>query len=223
MAQTLSIPLSFGDDRAAVASIETGDGASLAIMLPGLRYGCDRPVLSHSAGVFRSLGCDIAQLDLLYVDDAAFFEADEAAQLSQIASDGCDILGHLTGRAPYEHVWIIGKSLGTLWMGAAFSGGGCPTDRTHAVWLTPSLLGTPLHGQMMSQDVPSLAVLGTEDPSNRPELVDPIRSKNTIDLCMLEGADHVFAHADGPEASRAVIAVAETAVEDWITQRSADL
>ena len=223
MAQTLAIPLTFGEDRTAVANIETGDGASLAIILPGLRYGCDRPVLSHSAGVFRSLGHDIAKLDLLYVDDAVFFEADEAAQLSQIASDGCDILGHLTGRAPYEQIWIVGKSLGTLWMGAAFSSGGCPTDRTQAVWLTPSLLGTPLLGQMMSQDVPSLAVLGTEDPSNRPELVDPIRLKDTIDLCMIDGADHIFAHADGPEASRAVIAAAETAVEDWVTQRSADL
>jgi len=222
MVQTLAIPLTFGDDRSAMASFEPGDGAGLAILLPGLRYGCDRAVLNHAAKVFRSLGHGIAKLNLLYVDDAAFFGADEAAQLFQIASDGRDIIGHLTARAPYEHIWIVGKSLGTLWMGAAFWHDRCPTDRTHAVWLTPSLLDTPLLRQMMAQDAPSLAVLGTEDPSNLPEFVDPIRSKSNIDLYMIEGADHVFAHADGPQASRAVVTAAESVVEDWIKRKSAD-
>ncbi|WPY94622.1 hypothetical protein T8T21_00420 [Limimaricola variabilis] len=169
MTKALRIPPSTGRPPLQ-ARFTAGEGRELAIVLPGLRNGCDRPLLQGTAALFERAGCDAARLAFDYAEDEAFLGAPGAEQFTPIAVDGRDVVAHLSAMRLYERVWLIDKSLGTLSMGAALSAGLCAPERTRAIWLTPSLLGTPLLSWMGDWPGRGLAVLGTEDPSNRPEL-----------------------------------------------------
>ncbi|PID36908.1 MAG: hypothetical protein CR993_02780 [Rhodobacterales bacterium] len=176
------------------ARFEAGSGTELAILLPGLRYGCERPLLSGAAEVFRHRGCDIARLNFTYSEDTEFLQTDDETQLAQIASDGRDILQYLMQLRRYERIWVIGKSLGTIAMGAAFADRKLAARNVYGIWLTPSLTGTPLPKQLMAQDYPGVVVIGTEDPSYVTELMAPLEAQPNIHVCPIAGADHGFDH-----------------------------
>ena len=124
-------------------------------------------------------------------------------------------MAHLSALRPYELVWLIGKSLGTLTMGAVLSAGLCAPERTWAIWLTPSRLGTPLLSWMQDWPGTGLAVLGAEDPSSRPELREALGRQPGLTLRMVTGADHGFDHVEGPDAAQRAVAEAIDAVREW--------
>ncbi len=214
MTEILRIPPSTGRPLLQ-ARFTAGEGRELAIVLPGLRYGCDRPLLHGTAALFERTGCDVARLEFDYAEDEAFLGAPDADQFARIAADGRDVVAHLSAMRPYERVWLIGKSLGTLTMGAALSAGLCAPERTRAIWLTPSLLGTPLLSWMRDWPGRELAVLGTEDPSSRPELREALGRQPGLTLHMVTGADHGFDHVEGPDAAQRAVAEAIDAVNEW--------
>ncbi|WP_432254628.1 hypothetical protein [Limimaricola sp. AA108-03] len=218
MTETLRIPSSTGRPPLR-ADFTAGKGRDLAVVLPGLRYGCDRPLLRGTAALFERAGCDMARLAFDYAEDEAFMTAPDAEQFARIAADGRDIGAHLSAMRAYERVWLIGKSLGTLSMGAALSAGIGASERTRAVWLTPSLLGTPLLSWMRNWPGVGVAVLGTEDPSNRPELLEALGRQPGLTLRMVAGADHGFDHAEGRDAARRAIGEAIDTVEQWRKQQ----
>ncbi|MEJ6393708.1 alpha/beta family hydrolase [Gymnodinialimonas sp. 2305UL16-5] len=221
MAEMQTIPLTFGHGRAVQVQRDAGTGAELAVILPGLRYTCDRPLLRDVAQVFQSRGCDIARVTFTYDDDPQFMKAEDGLQFDQLAADGRDIIDALLSRQPYDRVWIIGKSLGTLSMGGVLSEGHYSPQQVHAIWLTPGLIETPLLDQLLAQPYPSLAILGTEDSSCRADIVDRLSASAHIAFHSISGADHAFGHADGPKASQDAVDQATRIVADWVTAHDA--
>ena len=220
MMQTITIPLTSGYGRHVQARFDDVAGSELAVILPGLRYGCERPLLSGVTGIFQDRGCDIARLIFNYSEDTGFLDADDDTQLAQIATDGCDIIGNLVGSKHYQRVWIIGKSLGTVSMGAALSERTFPTDCVRAVWLTPSLIGTPLSGQLLAQNHTSIVVIGTQDPSFRPELIDPLEAAPNVVVRPIQSANRGFEHSGGADASNEVVSEAVQAVATWVHRQA---
>ena len=216
MIPTITIPLKYGNGRYAKAQFDDVAGSELAVVLPGLRYGCERPLLSGVTEIFHDRGCDIARLMFEYSEDTDFLEAKDDAQLAQIASDGCDIIECLVEFKRYKRVWIIGKSLGTVAMGAALSGRTIPTDRVRAVWLTPSLIGTPLPNQLLAQAHTSIVVIGTDDQSFRTELIGPLESAPNVVVCTIQDVNHGFEHSGGADPSEVAVSEAVQAVANWV-------
>ncbi len=217
MESRISLPLSCGRDRTVEIHMESGTNGEMALVLPGLRYGAERPLLRTVIDGFKARGCGIAQVNFTYTEDAAFMAADDATQFAQIASDGGDIVEECLRSKDYRRIWLVGKSLGTLSMAGALLQGGYRRDRVFGIWLTPSLMGTPLLDQLLGQGHASLVVMGSEDPSNRPELIDPILHAPHLELRIVEGADHGFTHPDGAKASDKAVEEAARAVRDWVS------
>ncbi len=221
MNSTITIPLSSGHEREVTAQFNDVAGRELAVVLPGLRYGCERPFLRDVTKIFEDRGCDIARIQFRYADDPEFLDADEETQLVRIASDGRDIITGLTALRRYQRIWIIGKSLGTISMGSAFSDSSLLKDSVRAIWLTPSLVGTPLLTQILEQGYKSVVVIGTDDPSFRPELIAPLKAATNIAFHSVEGANHGFQHADGTIASEAAVSEAVQIIADWVKNDTA--
>ncbi|MCL6283647.1 hypothetical protein M3P21_08900 [Ruegeria sp. 2012CJ41-6] len=219
MAEQMQIPLSYGRARSVHADLSRGQGRELVLIYPGLRYTCDRPLLQCVAEVFARQGCDVLRLQFRYADDHRFLDAEDEAQFAEIFSDGQDILAHALTLGAYRRVWLIGKSLGTLSMAGALAAQAQAVPDVRGVWLTPGLLKTPLAETLSKQSLPSIMVLGTEDPCNLPELLDPYAARPDVALHLIEGVDHGFQHADGAQAEAAAIAEVADLVASWVASQ----
>ncbi|MCL3883478.1 hypothetical protein [Marivita sp. GX14005] len=216
MTQTITIPLSFGRGRYVQAQFDDVGGSELAVVLPGLRYGYERPLLKRVTDIFQDRGCDIARLVFDYCEDSSFLEASDDRLFAQIALDGRDIVDTLLELKPYQSVWVIGKSLGTISMGAALSERIFSEKCVRAVWLTPSLIETPLLNQLLTHTHESILVIGTNDPSFKPELIAPLEAAPNIVVCTVKNANHGFENPDDVAASDAMVSEAVEAVATWV-------
>ncbi|WP_372573391.1 alpha/beta family hydrolase [Ruegeria jejuensis] len=219
MAERMQIPLSYGDARSVNADLSRQEGRELALIYPGLRYTCERPLLRSIAEVFERQGCDVLRLQFRYADDHRFLDAEDDAQFTEIFSDGQDILAHALTLGAYQRFWMIGKSLGTLSMAGALAAHRQVLPDVRGIWLTPGLLKTPLAETLATLSLSSIMVLGTEDPCNLPELLAPYEVRSDIDLHLVEGMDHGFQHLDGLQAEAAAIAELADLVTNWVASQ----
>ncbi|MDP5219579.1 hypothetical protein Q5Y75_20350 [Ruegeria sp. 2205SS24-7] len=88
------------------------------------------------------------------------------------------------------------------------------------VWLTPGLLKTPLAETLSQLSLPSIMVLGTEDPCNLPEVLAPYEVRPDINLHLLEGVDHGFQHVYGAQAEAVAITEVADLVANWVASQA---
>lgn len=178
---------------------DSAPGQDVALLLPGLRYGCDRPLLTGTAERLARHGLRPVRLRLTYADDPAFMALPEAEQIARIRQDGAAILAAVRTRRP-GRVILCGKSLGTIAMA-----GMDPPPGTPHLWLTPSLTGTGI-APVIAARTPGLMVIGTRDPG-----LAAARALAGPALAVIKGADHAW---DGE--GRDVLTPALEAIENWL-------
>ena len=96
-----------------IQQAEPGDG--IALMYPGLRYSCDKPLLHYTTEVLLDQGFDVLQLWADY-DNPEFRGASQAERTVQLIEDGKALLKAGIKANSYTNLILVGKSLGTLTM-----------------------------------------------------------------------------------------------------------
>ncbi|MEE9386994.1 MAG: hypothetical protein V3U96_00150 [Paracoccaceae bacterium] len=212
MQPTMLIALPGG--RECTAGVTLGQSRELAVILPGLNYGCERPLLAGVTGLLQAQGADIVALNFSYNTDTEFLAMPDAAKLARIKEDGSAIVEHCLGLSDYRSLTVVGKSLGTVSM-AGLAGHNLP-DKTRMIWLTPSLTGTGLLAAMAGFDCPMYSVIGSCDLSV--EITRGADYQNIAGLSHLEvaGMDHGWEHVDGMQAAQAGLAQAMVGLRDWM-------
>ncbi len=139
---------------------QDGDADHVAILLPGIRYTCDMPLLYYPARLLLGLGADVLRIEYAYdrrADFQAFADTERDRWFFTDVTAACHAV--LAQRA-YRRVTLIGKSIGTLAMGRLLT-----TDpalaQAQAIWLTPLLTHTGLRAQIRQCRAHSLFVIGT--------------------------------------------------------------
>lgn len=166
-------------------------------MLPGGRYGPDRPLLTYAADAAAARGAEILAVtwDPPYDPDAVPIE---------------DAVPWVTARIPPVdgRPLLIGKSLGTN--AAAFA-----ADRgLPAVWLTPLLTVAPVVDALRRATAPALLVGGTADRFWDGRLAREL-SPHVLEV---DGADHGMYVPGRLAGSAAVLGRVVTAVEDFLDE-----
>ncbi len=64
--------------------IRDGGGKGFALVLSGLRYGCERPLLAAAVGLLAARGHTLMTVDFAYAADPRFAQMDDAAQFAAI-------------------------------------------------------------------------------------------------------------------------------------------
>jgi len=90
-------------------------GRCLAVMLPGIRYTADMPLLYYTTQVLQYHGVDVLQLHPDY-DTPAFQKAPVKERLSRMTHDTRAGLEAGLAAGSYRQVVLAGKSIGTLSM-----------------------------------------------------------------------------------------------------------
>lgn len=165
-----------------------GPANGLALILPGLRYTCDMPLLFYPTKLLLHKGFDVLQLHTDYADDK-FSNNSPDRQIDWLGADAGRALQAGLAQREYPHLVLIGKSIGTLAMSVLLLNQ--PELRSRVtIWLTP-LFRLPLVEQATQQlSAPALFVGGTGDHTfdeNRLEYLQEVIPARSL---VYENADH---------------------------------
>ncbi len=206
--------LSLTDQRVAQARLVPGKTGRLAVILPGLAYGCDKPLLAGVSQLLARRGHGVLEISFGYRQDDHFGALPESAQIEAIEQDGAAILKWALNEYAPERLVLVGKSLGTVALGG-MAGQAMPAQ-TRAVWLTPSLTGTPLLGRIRAFGHPALSLIGSDDVSAPLARAADYRQIAGLTHVEVPGLDHGWQHRDGEAATRKGLFIALALVENWL-------
>jgi pimeloyl-ACP methyl ester carboxylesterase len=186
----------------------------LGIVLPGLGYSADMPLLYYSTRLLLDHGADVLQLRANYM--TAEFEALPGEERARWTHADATALVHagLVER-DYEQITLVGKSIGTLAMAHILS-----TEprfaKAAALWLTPLLHRPRLVEAARKHHGPSLLIAGTDDSVYDAAALAQIREATGAETFVVEGADHGMEIAGDLVRSVQVIERIVRAVADWL-------
>ena len=156
----------------------------LALVLPGLGYTCDMPLLYYTARQLRDLGADVLQVDYDYRRPASRALSDDE-QTGRLLADATAAWRAGRAERAYEQVTLVGKSLGTLALAHLLAherGGG----QVRAIWFTPLWHEASVREQLLGARRPALVVIGTADPAYEAATAQAVRGE----ILVIEGAGH---------------------------------
>ena len=179
------------------ALLHDGDPARCAVLLPGMRYSTQAPLLWFARGVALSRGWSALEvLDSLPEGEEPFAWARDRARRA------------LDAVADASEVVAIGKSLAS---GAA----GIVADRgLPAVWLTPLLNERRVADDLSRAARPALLVGGSADEAWVP---DALPDHGLLEVVHLDGLDHSLERPGDPMASLDALRAVTARIDRFLT------
>lgn len=130
----------------------------VALLLPGLRYSAERPLLHFAGAVFEKYGW--ATREVTWPERPPAREGQALPVWSaRLRSFVRAHVGRILEDETAPDIALVGKSMG------AFAAGLAADRRLPAVWLTPVLRDSPLPADLRRAAAPFLLVGSTADPS----------------------------------------------------------
>ncbi|MCJ8008160.1 alpha/beta family hydrolase [Lederbergia wuyishanensis] len=164
---------------------------SLCIMLPGLGYTTQRPLFHYATSVCMNENVDILHINYNYLDNEAFKKLDHHDQDQWIYEDVKSVVTEVLNDAKYEIYFILSKSIGTIpmayeWNEKDFISG----QNTYGIWLTPLIKDEIVYNALLKTEIPSLYVIGTDDPHYVEELIVSINENINVTGLVIPNANH---------------------------------
>jgi hypothetical protein len=179
-------------------------GGRAAVVVPGLRYSADAPLLMYAALAVERCGGSVRRISWTVPE---FGDGDnERAWVASRVGEAVDAVVAATGVASPT---VIGKSLGSLAAPVAATRG------LPAVWLTPVLIDAPTVAALRRAAAPCLLIGGTADPLWDGRLARSL----TPHVLEVAGADHSMLVPGRLSESAAVLGTVITAVEDFLVRQ----
>lgn len=161
----------------------------VAILLPGISYTCQMPLMYYLTGLFLGMNADALWVEYAYAQRRDFRTLPDDEQERWLLADVTAAWHAALAKGSYSTITLCGKSIGTIAMGHLLS-----TDSrlapARAVWLTPVLKDERLRSQILATKQRSLLVIGTADANYDAGFVKKLEALGNWDVVVLEGADH---------------------------------
>ena len=183
---------------------QPGDADHVGILLPGMRYTCDMPLLYYPARVLLNLGADVLRVEYAYDQRADYQAVSDAEQNRWFVADVGAACHAVLAQRAYRRITLIGKSIGTRAMGYLLT-----TDpalaQADAIWLTPLLTHDELRRQIRQCRGRSLFVIGTADRFYDANYLAELQAATGGDAVVIDGADHsLLVEGDVPQSVQAM-------------------
>jgi len=162
----------------------------LALILPGLNYSCDMPLLYYATQIMLEAGADVVQVKYDYTQSRSDGSASTLNErFRDLQTDVAQIARVALMQRDYKRLTVIGKSLGTLAIPRLLQ-----TDlplRPHTcVYLTP-ILNELVPIRDLIQTCPrNLFVIGTSDRYFDPELISQLINPQADNFMIIDGVNH---------------------------------
>jgi dienelactone hydrolase len=166
---------------------QAGEASELALVLPGLNYTADMPLLYYPARLLVERGADVLQVQADYTRPD-FQSLDRMEQMRWLGNDAQAALKAGQSQRDYRRLILIGKSIGTLTLAYLVSLGGYAQATT--IWLTPLLRQPWLVEAALQCRGRALFIAGTGDRTYDSEALQRIQDATGARTLLLPGANH---------------------------------
>jgi predicted alpha/beta-hydrolase family hydrolase len=163
-----------------------GDGAGLLVILPGLHYSSDGPLLYLLAKQLQGAGWDT--LGLMY-GFQALMSFPWTEHVAETLSETTDAIRAAIDHRAYSRVAIAGKSLGSMLLAQLCAPGVVPED-ARVAHLTPPIGNATFDAVFASTRQPAYIAIGTADSFYSGEAVASLKARRSTLIRIVEGADH---------------------------------
>jgi predicted alpha/beta-hydrolase family hydrolase len=161
----------------------------VAILLPGLGYSCDLPLLYYPSRLLLARGADVLRVEYAYQQREDFRTATADEQGRWVVADVTAACHAVLAQRDYEQITFVAKSLGTLALGPVLTADQ-RLARAHVVWLTPLLRSDHLRAHMAQWGGHSLFVIGTADPYYDAASLAEVQAATRGETVVVDGANH---------------------------------
>ncbi|MBS4197341.1 alpha/beta family hydrolase [Lederbergia citri] len=164
---------------------------SICIMLPGLGYTTQRPLFHYATSVCLNENVDVLQVNYNYLENDAFKKLKHHEQDQWIYEDVKSVVETVLKDTEYGTYFILSKSIGTIPMAYEWNQGNfIDVAHTYGIWLTPLIKDEIVCNALSKTVIPSLYVIGTDDPHYKEELIASINENSTITGLVIPNANH---------------------------------
>jgi hypothetical protein len=163
MSRFIPLPLKTHEGRPLPHTFFEGDGSGLLIVLPGLHYGPDGPVLYHLAKRLQNSGWDTLSLTYGFQASMTFPWTEHVAET--MAETTAAVREGIAHRR-YPRLGIVGKSLGCIVLVQLCSQGVVPPEAL-AAYLTPPVGNPMFDSAFAATRQPAYIAIGTADSFTR--------------------------------------------------------
>jgi hypothetical protein len=161
---------------------------SLALIFPGLRYTCDKPLLYYTTQLLLDQERDVIQLWLDY-GAPKYKELSQAEQTQYALEYSTALLSAGKNSGSYTEFIIAGKSMGTLMMTLLLTK--FPELRQETtIWLTPLVNLPPVSQAISSLIGPAFVASGDADPIFDQGAVSLFKTKSNLTTRVIKNGDH---------------------------------
>lgn len=162
----------------------------LAIILPGLNYSCDMPLLYYACQVMLEAGADVLQVKYDYTLTRSGGSGSTLKErFGDLQTDVSKIARVALMQRDYKRLTVIGKSLGTLAI-PHFLQADLSLRPQICIYLTPILNELVPQRDLIQTCPRNLFVIGTGDRYFDPELINQIISPNADNFMIIDGVNH---------------------------------
>ena len=160
----------------------------LALILPGLGYTCDKPLLYYATEVLLAKGFDVLQLWVDY-SRLEFQELTQVEQLKCLTEDSRALLAAGKGANSYDLFVLGGKSFGTLSLTLLLNQDpGLASSTTF--WLTPLFYMPPVAQALKRLQGPAFIAGSDADPTFDMQVLSQIMETPHKSSLVVKGGDH---------------------------------
>lgn len=181
----------FGFNQRKVSNIffqQPKSSGKLALIHPGLRYNCDKPLLYFTTEALLQKGFDVIQLWADYTTPE-FHDLTQAEQSRCLFEDSSALLSAGKQTRSYDLLLLGGKSIGTLTMTLLLNQDQKMLSAT-TLWLTPLLYMPPLVQVIKELQGPAFIAGSDADPTFDMEVASEITETPNISTLVVNGGDH---------------------------------
>jgi len=161
----------------------------LALVLPGLAYSVDMPLLYYSKLLLLNRSVDVLQL-MPATLSTEFQALDAAGRQEWLRQDVLAGLEAGLAQREYRGILLLGKSIGTIGLALALREAEARLPSV-AVWLTPLFREPVVMDAAMTDEGPAFFLCGGADPTYLHDSLDQILKARTKAIaCVIPKADH---------------------------------
>lgn len=185
---------------------------TLLIMLPGLGYTNQMPLMFYLHEMAINRGCDVLQVNYDYRGVPR--ETSAADWAARMIGDVQPVINAALEKHSYKNVVLAGKSIGTRVMTTLLARGF--NAATAYIWLTPLLVVDQIRDTMMNHG-PSVAVFGDKDYAVANVNLTPI-SQAGVPMLIVPGGDHGLMIEGNVPESIAMLAHTMRELDNWLVE-----
>lgn len=187
----------------------------ISIILPGLRYNVDMPMLYHATGILLEAGHSVLSVDTRYSGIQEFMAASNQERADWMFKDAEAIYNAIQRLEGYNLSVLVGKSLGTILLSYLVQN--CPDiQECKMFWLTPLLQQNWVLNQMVTHKGKSLVVIGTADPNYTDDRIARLVEEGKCEVLTITRGNHSLDVPGGVLASMKQLTSIMSSFKDFI-------